>query len=95
MRYGKRKNLSVFGGGQRSFGVTLGQTLKTLLTPYLNVGSFDEFHIVCRCVMVRQRTMLFLVEVKGHLGSPEVKWSVPCKDFISKRVTVRDLILSI
>ncbi|KAJ8047092.1 Alpha-aminoadipic semialdehyde synthase, mitochondrial [Holothuria leucospilota] len=35
MRYGKRKNPIVCGGGQRSSGVTGGQTLKTLLTPYL------------------------------------------------------------
>ncbi|KAJ8025784.1 hypothetical protein HOLleu_33433 [Holothuria leucospilota] len=40
----KRKNPIVFGGGQRSPGVTGGQTLKTLLTQYLEVGSLDEFH---------------------------------------------------
>ncbi|KAJ8041507.1 hypothetical protein HOLleu_12344 [Holothuria leucospilota] len=39
-----RKNPIVFGGGQRSPGVTGGQTLKTLLTQYLEVGSLDEFH---------------------------------------------------
>ncbi|KAJ8038309.1 hypothetical protein HOLleu_15694 [Holothuria leucospilota] len=44
MRYGKRKNPFTFGGGQRSPGVTGGQTLKTLLTQYLEVGSLDEFH---------------------------------------------------
>ncbi|KAJ8044325.1 hypothetical protein HOLleu_07050 [Holothuria leucospilota] len=37
MRYGKRKNPIVCGGGQRSSGVTGGQTLKTLLTPYLKM----------------------------------------------------------
>ncbi|KAJ8046615.1 hypothetical protein HOLleu_05355 [Holothuria leucospilota] len=37
MRYGKRKNSVVFGGGQRSSGVTGGQTLKTLLTRYLKM----------------------------------------------------------
>ncbi|KAJ8022587.1 hypothetical protein HOLleu_37533 [Holothuria leucospilota] len=31
----ERKNPIVFGGGQRSPGVTGGQTLKTLLTQYL------------------------------------------------------------
>ncbi|KAJ8024798.1 hypothetical protein HOLleu_34813 [Holothuria leucospilota] len=36
----------------------------------------------------------FWVEVKGHLGSPEVKRSKPCKHNISRRVTVRDLILT-
>ncbi|KAJ8029278.1 hypothetical protein HOLleu_28634 [Holothuria leucospilota] len=37
MRYGKRKNPIIFGGGQRSPGVTGGQTLKTLLTRYLKM----------------------------------------------------------
>ncbi|KAJ8023107.1 hypothetical protein HOLleu_38191 [Holothuria leucospilota] len=44
MRYGKKKNPIVFGGGQRSSGVTGGQTPKTLLTRYLKVGSLDKFH---------------------------------------------------
>ncbi|KAJ8027464.1 hypothetical protein HOLleu_32613 [Holothuria leucospilota] len=35
MCYGKRKDPIVFGGGQRSSGVTWGQNLKTLLTRYL------------------------------------------------------------
>ncbi|KAJ8042092.1 hypothetical protein HOLleu_13074 [Holothuria leucospilota] len=35
MPYIERKNPIVFGGGQRSPGVTGGQTLKTLLTQYL------------------------------------------------------------
>ncbi|KAJ8017956.1 hypothetical protein HOLleu_44319 [Holothuria leucospilota] len=37
MRYGKRKNPIVFDGGQRSPGVTGGQTLKNLLTRYLKM----------------------------------------------------------
>ncbi|KAJ8047297.1 hypothetical protein HOLleu_06268 [Holothuria leucospilota] len=45
MRYGMRKNPIIFGGGERSSGVTGGQTLKTSLTRYLKkVGSLDEFH---------------------------------------------------
>ena len=40
----ERKNPIVFGGGQRSFGVTGGQNLKILLTRYLKIGSLDEFH---------------------------------------------------
>ncbi|KAJ8025096.1 hypothetical protein HOLleu_35207 [Holothuria leucospilota] len=44
MHYGKRKNPIVFGGGQRSFGVTRGQNLKTLFTQYLKIGSLDRFH---------------------------------------------------
>ena len=118
----ERKNPIVFGGGQRSSGVTRGQTLKTLLTRYLKLGNLDQVHtwyvdalwleegpyrfwwrskviwghwgsnsknlvntisqvrkvglssyIVCRCVMVERRTFLFLVKVKGPLGSPGVK----------------------
>ncbi|KAJ8051206.1 hypothetical protein HOLleu_04686 [Holothuria leucospilota] len=37
MRHGKRKNPIIFGGGQRSCGVTGGQSLKTLLTRYLKM----------------------------------------------------------
>ncbi|KAJ8040691.1 hypothetical protein HOLleu_15057 [Holothuria leucospilota] len=37
MCYGKRKNPIIFGGGQRSSGVTGGQTLKTMLTRYLKM----------------------------------------------------------
>ncbi|KAJ8027940.1 hypothetical protein HOLleu_30039 [Holothuria leucospilota] len=45
------KNPIVFGGGQRSPGDTWGQTLKTLLTQYLEVGSLDEFHTYCAAWM--------------------------------------------
>ncbi|KAJ8040472.1 hypothetical protein HOLleu_14770 [Holothuria leucospilota] len=38
MRYGKRKNPIIFGGGERSSGVTGDQTLKILLTQYLEMG---------------------------------------------------------
>ncbi|KAJ8023324.1 hypothetical protein HOLleu_35730 [Holothuria leucospilota] len=44
MPHTERKNPIVFGGVQRSPGVTGGQTLKTLLTQYLEVGSLGEFH---------------------------------------------------
>ncbi|KAJ8026167.1 hypothetical protein HOLleu_33930 [Holothuria leucospilota] len=37
MRYGMRKNPIIFGGGERSSGVTGGHTLKTLLTRYLKM----------------------------------------------------------
>ncbi|KAJ8028346.1 hypothetical protein HOLleu_30552 [Holothuria leucospilota] len=37
MPYSKRKNPIIFGGVQRSSGVTGGQTLKTLLTQYLDM----------------------------------------------------------
>ncbi|KAJ8047041.1 hypothetical protein HOLleu_05926 [Holothuria leucospilota] len=74
----KRKNPIVSGRGQRSPGVTGGQTQKTLLTQYLKDISMyepwiDFIHVLCGCVMVKRWTLLFLVEVKGHLGSPEVK----------------------
>ena len=44
MCYGWKKNPIVFGGGQRSSGVTGGQTLKTLLTRYLKLGNLDQVH---------------------------------------------------
>ncbi|KAJ8046448.1 hypothetical protein HOLleu_05120 [Holothuria leucospilota] len=44
MGCGERKNPIVFGGGQRSSGVTGGQNLKTLFTRYPKVGSLDRFH---------------------------------------------------
>ncbi|KAJ8022356.1 hypothetical protein HOLleu_37229 [Holothuria leucospilota] len=44
MRCGERKNPIVFGGGQRSSGVTRGQNLKTLFTRYLKLESLDRFH---------------------------------------------------
>ena len=72
MCYGKR-TLIVFGGGQRSFGVTGGQTLKTLLTPYVDVGSFQFHSLVFRCVMVRPSTLLVLMEVTGQRELPGVK----------------------
>ncbi|KAJ8047809.1 hypothetical protein HOLleu_06911 [Holothuria leucospilota] len=56
-----RKNPIIFRGGQRSSGVTGGQTVKT---------SFSN--LVHRCPILRGRTLLFLVGVKGHLGSPGV-----------------------
>ncbi|KAJ8026936.1 hypothetical protein HOLleu_31909 [Holothuria leucospilota] len=42
MRYGMRKNPITFGGGERSSGVTGGQTLKTSLTRYLKKGNSDS-----------------------------------------------------
>ncbi|KAJ8050287.1 hypothetical protein HOLleu_03429 [Holothuria leucospilota] len=44
MPYGKAENSISFGGGQKSFGVIRGQTLKNLLTQYLKVESLDECH---------------------------------------------------
>ncbi|KAJ8020183.1 hypothetical protein HOLleu_39706 [Holothuria leucospilota] len=39
--------------------------------------------------MLRGRTLLFLVEVKGHLRSPEVKNRKLCKHDISRFVMLR------
>ncbi|KAJ8047038.1 hypothetical protein HOLleu_05922 [Holothuria leucospilota] len=44
MRYGEKMSPIIFGGGQRSSDDTGGQTLKTLLTRYLQVGSLNKFH---------------------------------------------------
>ncbi|KAJ8022544.1 hypothetical protein HOLleu_37472 [Holothuria leucospilota] len=56
MRYGERKNPIIFGGGQRSSGVTRGQTLKTLLTRYLEMP------------FIKRKNCIVLVGFKGHLG---------------------------
>ncbi|KAJ8039840.1 hypothetical protein HOLleu_13969 [Holothuria leucospilota] len=44
MTYGEKMNPVIFGGGQRSFGVTESQILKTLLTQYLKEKILDRFH---------------------------------------------------
>ena len=41
-------------------------------------------YLVCGFIMLRGRTLLFLVEVKGHLRSPEVKVVNPCNRDISR-----------
>ncbi|KAJ8049085.1 hypothetical protein HOLleu_01665 [Holothuria leucospilota] len=55
----ERKNPIVFGGGQRSPGVTEGQTLKTVLTQYLEVGSLDEFHTLYMPHIERKNAIVF------------------------------------
>ena len=44
-------------------------------------------YLVCRCTTLSTRTLSFLVEVKGHLGSTGVKLLKPCKHDISRRET--------
>ncbi|KAJ8034249.1 hypothetical protein HOLleu_21008 [Holothuria leucospilota] len=39
--------------------------------------------------MLRGRTLLFLVAVKGHLRSPEVKYRKLCKHDISRFIMLR------
>ncbi|KAJ8037199.1 hypothetical protein HOLleu_17953 [Holothuria leucospilota] len=67
------KNPIVFGGGQRSPGVTGGQTLKTVLTQYLEAGSLDEFHtLYVDALWYEEEPYHFLWRRKviwGHRGS--------------------------
>ncbi|KAJ8042411.1 hypothetical protein HOLleu_13460 [Holothuria leucospilota] len=46
MPYSERKNPIIFGGVQRSSGVTGGQTLKTLLTQYLNMHCGENMNTI-------------------------------------------------
>ncbi|KAJ8020236.1 hypothetical protein HOLleu_39772 [Holothuria leucospilota] len=66
------KNPIVFGGGQRSPGDTWGQTLKTLLTQYLEVGSLDEFHTYCADAMPysKRKNPIVFGGVQRSSGSP-------------------------
>ncbi|KAJ8041989.1 hypothetical protein HOLleu_12945 [Holothuria leucospilota] len=41
-------------------------------------------YLICRFVMLRGRTLLFLAEVKGHSRSPEVDVQKPCNRDISR-----------
>ena len=43
VRFGEKKKPIIFGGGQRSSGVTKGQNLKTMFTQYFKVGSLVRF----------------------------------------------------
>ena len=51
MRYGKWKKPNIFGGGQRSSGVTGGQNLKTSVTQYLKLGKVDQVQTWCADVL--------------------------------------------
>ncbi|KAJ8034922.1 hypothetical protein HOLleu_21950 [Holothuria leucospilota] len=48
MTYGEKMNPVIFGGGQRSFGVTESQILKTLLTQYLKIHHSEK---LCHTVL--------------------------------------------
>ncbi|KAJ8021495.1 hypothetical protein HOLleu_38726 [Holothuria leucospilota] len=48
-------------------------------TENLEIGICQDRNGGYRFVMLRGRTLLFLVEVKGHLRSPEVELQKPCK----------------
>ena len=60
------KNPIVFGVGQRSFGVNSGQIVKTMISQEWKLGqlSYLVYHI-------EYKSLLFLVEVKCHLGSSD------------------------
>ena len=49
-------------------------------------------YLVCRCTLLSTRSLLLLVEVKGHLGSTEVKLWKPRKHNGSRREAWTDLI---
>ena len=49
-------------------------------------------YLVCMCTTLSTRSILFLVKVKGHLGSREVKLLKPCKRDISRREAWTNLI---
>ena len=73
IRYGKRKNPIVFGGRQRSSGVTGGQNLKILLTQYLKVGGLDEPHTLYVDALWKEEEPYSFCwgseVIWGHLGS--------------------------
>ncbi|KAJ8044527.1 hypothetical protein HOLleu_07304 [Holothuria leucospilota] len=61
-------------GHLRSPEVKLRKPHKRLVNTVSQDGSDRHFsYLVYRFIMLRGRTLLFLVEVKGHLRSPEVK----------------------
>ena len=78
------KNLIVFGEGQRSFGVNRNQILETLLAWYIKNKVSYLVYWVCRYTTLSKRNLLFLWEVKGHLGSPVVILWKHCKHYISR-----------
>ena len=58
-----------FGGGQRSFGVN-GSNCENLVNTISQQGKLRQSsYLVYRCTTLSKRSLLFLVEVKGHLGS--------------------------
>ena len=69
MAYGERKNPIVFGGGQRSFGVTGGQSVKNfenMITQQVLMLGIS--YVENKWVLVLRCSLSFLVEIKGCLG---------------------------
>ena len=70
MRYGQKKTPINFGGGQWSWGVTVGLTLKSLLSRYLELGNLCKVHTWHGdAFWSKEKNLSILVEVKGHGGS--------------------------
>ncbi|KAJ8048047.1 hypothetical protein HOLleu_00212 [Holothuria leucospilota] len=76
MCYSENMYPIVFGGVGRSSRVTRGQTLKTLLTQFLKGESLDRFYASMWMCYGEKMDCIVLVEVKGHLGSPEIKMQI-------------------
>ena len=76
-----------------STGVKLWKHCKNLVNMISQQGKLGQIsYLVCMCTTLSTRTLLFLVEVKGHLGSTGVKLWKPCKHDISRREASTDLI---
>ena len=72
-------------GHLRSQMVKLRKCRKLLVNTISQDSNDRHFsYLVYRFVMLKGRTLLFLVEVKGHLRSPEVKDWKPCNCNISR-----------
>ena len=80
--------LIVFGEGQRSFGVTKGQALKTQCRQCLKEEKSDGLQTWhARYPTLNKINVEVLVEVKGHFGSPEIKYrKSPAHNFLRKKV---------
>ena len=74
MSYMKYKNPIVFGRGPRLFEVTRGESPKNVRTRYLKIENLDVFHSWYFILILGTVTLLFLVEVQGHMRSAGVKW---------------------
>lgn len=76
------KNPIVLSGGQRPSGISRSQTLKISCTQYLKLWKVETFHT---CYVRHFRRGINLVEVIGHLRSPEVKYWKSCVHSISSQ----------
>ena len=63
------KNPIVFGGGQRSFGVNGSKCINLVNTISQKWKLGQVSYLIYWCTTLSMKSLLFLVEVKGHLGS--------------------------